>query len=224
MLTSIQKTLFKHQDKKYKMFSEKLIKTKYPIIGVRSPKLKELSKKFIENDTPLQNYKDKYHEEIILHGYAIGFCKIDIEKKIILIDKYIPIIDNWASCDSFVASLKFIKKNQEIYYNYIKKYLKSNKEFIQRYALVCLLNHYVQNKKYLNEILKIIKNEKYNGYYSKMAGAWLLSYCLIFHYDETFKYITSNKIDEFVYKKGIQKAVESYRVSNSQKKKLRTLY
>lgn len=224
MLSSIQKELFKMQDKDYQVFSKRLIKTKYPIIGVRMPAVKNYSKKLIAEETPLDKYKDKYHEEILLHGYAIGKSKIDVEEKAKLIDKYIPVFDNWASCDSFIMSLKFIPKNKEFYYKYIKKYLKSNKEFIQRFALVCLLDYYVQDKKYLDDIFNIIKTEKYKGYYSKMAGAWLLSYCLIFYYEEAYKFITTTKLDDFVYKKGIQKAIDSYRVSSARKKKLRTLY
>lgn len=224
MLSSIQKQLFKYQDKEYKVFSEKLIKTKYPIIGVRMPIVKNYSKQLILQNTPLSAYKDKYHEEILLHGFAIGKSKIDPEDKIKLINKYIPVFDNWASCDSFIMSLKFINKNKELFYKYIIKCLKSNKEFIQRFGLVCLLDYYVQDKDYLNDIFKIIKTEKYNGYYSKMAGAWLLSYCLIFYYEESYNFIATNKIDEFVYKKGIQKAIDSYRVSKSRKKKLRSLY
>lgn len=212
------------QDKEYQVFSKRLIKTKYPIIGVRMPAVKNYSKKLIAEGTSLDKYKDSYHEEILLHGFAIGKCKIDVEEKAKLIDKYIHIFDNWASCDSFIMSLKFIPKNKEFYYKYIKKYLKSNKEFIQRFALVCLLDYYVQDKVYLNDIFKIIKNEKYKGYYSKMAGAWLLSYCLIFYYKEAYKFITTTKLDDFVYKKGIQKAIDSYRVSATRKKKLRTLY
>lgn len=224
MLSSIQKELFKLQDKEYQVFSKRLIKTKYPIIGVRMPAVKNYSKKLIAEETPLAKYKDKYHEEILLHGYAIAKSKTDIEEKCKLIDKYIPIFDNWASCDSFIMSLKFIPKNKEYYYKYLKKYLKSNKEFIQRFALVCLLDYYVQDKDYLDDILKIIKTEKYKGYYSKMAGAWLLSYCLIFYYDKSYDFITTTKIDDFVYKKGIQKTIDSFRVSKSRKKILRTLY
>lgn len=224
MLTSIQKELFKKQDKDYQVFSKRLIKTSYPIIGVRAPLLKNYSKQLIADNTPLDKYKDKYHEEIILHGYAISKAKIDINEKIKLIDKYIPILDNWASCDSFIMSLKFIPKNKEIFYKQIKKYLKSNKEFIQRFAMVCLLDYYVQDKEYLDDIFKVLKTEKYNGYYSKMAGAWLLSYCLIFYYEETYEFITTTKLDEFVYKKGIQKTIDSFRVSDARKKKLRTLY
>lgn len=224
MLTSIQKKLFSYQDNEYKAFSQKLIKTKYPIIGVRTPIIKNISKELINKNTPLEKYKDKYHEEILLHGYAIGNINVDYKQRLILIKKYLNVIDNWASCDQFTMSLKFIKKNKKEYYKEIQKHLKSNKEFIQRYALVCLLDYYVQDHDYLDNILKIITREKYNGYYSKMAGAWLLSYCFIFFFNETFEYVSSHKIDEFVIKKAAQKAVESYRVSKVRKIKLHTLY
>ena len=51
-----------------------------------------------------------------------------------------------------------------------------------------------------------------------MANAWLLSYMFINYFDDTIKFIKTNKIDEWTLKKGISKAIESYKVSDDNKK------
>ena len=222
MLSKIQSELFRLQDIKYRDFSKKIITdTKREIIGVRLPDLRKYAKELAKQEH-LNDFKDKYYEEVLLHGLYIAEYRCSYEEKIKLIDDFLPQIDSWGILDSFTASLKFIRKNRDDYFKYLKKYLKST-EFIQRYALVCLLDHYIQDDKYMSEILKIIKNTKYDGYYSKMAGAWLLSFMFIKYYDETVEYVLNNKIDDFVYKKGIQKALESYRLDNKQKDYLRSI-
>ena len=222
MLSKIQRELFNLQDKKYQEFSKKIITdTNYEIIGIRLPILRKYAKK-IAKVNHLNDFKNKYYEEVLLHGLYISNYDCSYQEKVKLIDNYIPLIDSWGICDSFVASLKFIKKNKDDYYKYLKQYLKST-EFIQRYALVCLLDHYLDDNNYLDDIYKIIKNTRYKGYYSKMAAAWLLSYLFINDFDNCYKYVLDNNLDEFVHKKGIQKAIESYRLSDLHKNKLRKI-
>ena len=132
-----------------------------------------------------------------------------------------PLIDNWGICDSFVSSLKDIKKHKDIYYKQVRKYLNSNKEYYQRFGLVVLLDYYM-DEKYLSDLFEIIRKEKFNGYYSKMAGAWLLSYLFINYFDQTLDFISNNKIDEFVLKKGIQKTLDSHRVAKNEKERIKS--
>ena len=115
-----------------------------------------------------------------------------------------------------------IKKHKEEYYPYVLKYLASDKEFIQRYGLVVLLDYSIEDK-YLDELYRIIKEERYNGYYSMMAGAWLLSYLFMFYFDRTVEYVKNTQLNDFVRKKGIRKALDSYRLSDEQKLLLRSL-
>ena len=221
MISQIHQHLLDMKDEKYREFHIKLVSSKYPIIGIRIPNIRNYAKKLLKDDKkPV--FKDYYYEEVLLHGIYIAGLKCGFSEKIKLIDDYIVLIDNWGICDSFVSSLKDIKKHREEYYPYVKKYLKSKEEFIQRYALVVLLNHYMVDE-YRDDILNIIKNQKYKEYYSKMAGAWLLSYMFMFYFEETIDYLNNNIIDDFVYKKGIQKALESYRLNKEQKKLLSSL-
>ena len=222
MLSKIQSDLLKMQDRKYHDFHIKLVKdTKYEIIGIQVPRLRKYARDLLKTkDKPV--FKDRYYEEVMVEGFYLAGIKETFIEKIKRIDKFIYKIDNWGICDSFTSSLKIIKKNREEYFPYIKKYLKSDKEFIQRYALVCLLNHYVVSQ-YYEDIYNILLNTNYHGYYSKMAGAWLLSYMFMFNYDETLKFVTNKKIDEFIYSVGIQKALDSYRLDRNKKDQLRKI-
>jgi 3-methyladenine DNA glycosylase AlkD len=105
----------------------------------------------------------------------------------------------------------------------LKEYLNSQNEFDVRFALVMLLNYFLIDE-YIDEIFKIINNVTLDKYYVKMANAWLISYCAIKYYDKTYKFLKDNlKIDKWTYNKGIQKSVESYRITKEQKKALRKL-
>ena len=210
------------KDEKYLDFNSKLInQNDYPVIGIRVPQLRDYARKLMKDNT-MPSFKDKYHEEVLVHGFCIALYKCDFKEKIELIDDYLPLINTWDICDGFVSSLKDIKKNKETYYPYIEKYLYTDKEFYQRYGFVVLMDYYLEEK-YLKDIFKYLKKVKYNGYYSKMGAAWLLSYCFIRYYDETISYINKNKLDEFVLNKGIQKALESYRIDDYKKDELRKI-
>ena len=191
------------------------------MIGIRLPEIKKYAKQLMKENA-IPEFQDKYYEEVLLHGLCIGAYKCDFSEKITLIEQFLPLINDWSICDSFVPSLKDIAKHKDEYLKYIKKYLKTDEEFYQRFGFVVLLAYY-KDEKYLKEIFRSIKVTKYNGYYAKMASAWLVSYMFMFFFDETVNFVKENKIDEFVLYKGIQKAIDSYRVSAEHKDELRKL-
>ena len=210
------------KDEKYREFQSGLIPvTRYPLIGVRMPQIRSLSKELLKSDWQVQ-LKDEYFEEVLLRGLCIGGCHFDWEKKKQMIEDYLPFIDNWAICDTFVSSLKEIRRHREDYFPFLQRCLLSDEEFLQRYALVVLLDHYLTDE-YIDRLYTILKTQEFHGYYSKMAAAWLLSYLFIQYFDRTLEYVKNNTIDEFVYKKGIQKALDSYRLDQDQKKVLKEL-
>ena len=222
MVSKIQQQLLPMKDEEYRDFHLRIVgDTKYEIIGIRLPKIRQLTKQLLKEKQDIV-FEDHYYEEVLLHGLFIAGYKCPFDEKITMIERFLPLIDNWAICDSFVSSLKEIRKHSDEYYPFILKYLDSEEEFIQRYALVVLLNFYIDDS-YLNELYRIIREEKYNGYYSLMAGAWLLSYLFMFYFDETLIFIKENTLDDFIMKKGIRKALDSYRLNLKQKEILRSL-
>ena len=196
------------------------------VLGIKIPTLRKYAKSLSKNyslDYLLLNINENYHDEILLKGILIGLYPLsfnDLEK---YLNYYLPKINTWDLCDSFVSSLKITKKYLKEVYLLLEKYLKSKEEFIVRFALVMLINYYL-NDDYINKIYKIINNVKLDKYYVKMANAWLISYLLIKYYDKTYLFLkNNNQLDKWTYNKGIQKALESFRLNSKQKERLKLL-
>ena len=213
-------------DSKYKEFHSGLCPNTENILGVRVPVLrnyaKEISKQY-EIEVLLKNIDNEYYEEVLLQGMLIGLSKEkDIEKILGYIKEFIPKIDNWAICDGFCAGLKITKKNKEIMREFIKPYLNSSKEFEIRFGIVMILDYYIEEK-YLEENFKIFEHVKNEEYYVQMAIAWAISICLIKYFDKTIDYLKISKLDKFTYNKSLQKGIESFRISEENKKNLRNM-
>lgn len=221
---NIKEDLIKLVDDKYKEFHSNLCPGTNNILGVRVPVLRDYAKKISENNNLEELLKlidNEYYEEIMLQGMLIGLEKnISFKKLERYINAFVPKIDNWAICDNFCAGLKITKQYKKEMYELIKKYLKANNEFEIRFAVVMLLDYYVEEK-YLKENFEMFNKIKSDKYYVKMAVAWAISICLIKYYDETFEYLKNNKsLDTWTYNKAIQKAIESYRITNECKQEL----
>ena len=226
MKQEIKKKLFELSDQKYKEFHGGLCPGTENIIGVRVPVLRKYAEElFKEQDwkQTIEEIDNEYYEEIMLQGMLIGQAKKEEINTILkYVEKYVPKIDNWAICDIFCAGLKITKKYKKEMWNFIQKYLKSDKEFEIRFAIVMILDYYIDDE-YLKENFKIFDNIKHEGYYVKMAVAWAISICLIKYYGDTVEYLKKSKIDNWTYNKAIQKAIESYRIPDEKKQELRKM-
>lgn len=226
MELNIEKELFDMQDKKYQEFQKKLCPGTESIIGIRIPILrnygKELLKKYNFKDI-MECINDNYYEEIMLQGMLIGGAKENFDVIISYIQEFIPKIDNWAVCDTFCTGLKITKNNKDEMWLFLQKYLKSKKEFEVRFGVVMILDYFI-DEEHLEENFKIFNNIKVDRYYVQMAVAWAISICLIKYYDRTVKYLQEEAdLDNFTYNKSIQKAIESYRITDEQKEFLRSM-
>jgi len=222
----VKERIYEISDYKYKQFHSKLCPEITNIVGVRIPILreyaKELNSQYQLNDL-LESIDDELYEEIMLQGILIGLNKNkNLDEILEYIEKFVPKIDNWAVCDTFCAGLKITKKYKEIMWEFIQKYLKSNKEFEIRFGTVMVLDYYIE-KDYLEKIFEIFNQIENDKYYVKMAIAWAISICLIKYFDEKINYLGTAKLDKWTYNKAIQKAIESYRISQENKKILRTI-
>lgn len=214
-MIDIRKELFSLRDDKYKEFQGKLLLNVDNFIGVRVPLVRNLLRRMSEPEKIeyIDNYKCEYLEEYLLKGLIISSLR-DFNEVIKYLDYFIPLIDNWEVCDTFVLSLKIINKNKDTFYSYIKKYLQSNKEFEKRFTLVVLLNYYVEDK-YIDDIVDIILNVKCNYYYDKMAKAWLIQVCYIKYRDKILNVI--NQIDNDIYVIAKRKILDSKKISRQDK-------
>lgn len=215
--------LFSMRDLKYREFHSSLCPNTDNIIGVRTPDLKKFAKELYKEDpNVLTKIGDKYYEEVMLQGLIIALSTENVDKKLEMIENFVKKIDSWAVCDIFCSSIKIKKNEKEIYFNFLKKYYKSKKEFEVRFLLVMLLDHYLEEE-YLDKVFNIIKSINVDKYYVNMAIAWLLSICYIKYPKETLNRLDSLNLNDWTYNKAIQKIIESRRVSDKDKDNLRKL-
>ena len=214
--------LFKSQDKEYREFQSKLIPNinKERIIGVRTPLLRQLSKKIIKEN----NYSDflndlphKYFDENQIHAFIISEIK-DYDECLFEFNKFLPYIDNWATCDQ--SSPKIFLKNSDKLINEIKRWIKSKDTYTIRFGIGMLMRIYLDDN-FKPEYLKMVSNIKSDEYYVNMMIAWFFATALAKQYDSTIEYIKNYKLDKWVHNKIIQKSIESYRISKEKKEYLK---
>lgn len=224
MIQDIRKELFSLADEKYKEFHGGLCPGVNNIIGVRVPALRSLAKKIIKEDWRkyLKEAEDQYYEEVMLQGMVIGLAKMDIEERLTYLAGFIPKIDNWAVCDVTCAGLKSTAKNLKKVWEFLQKYLNSDKEFEVRFAVVMILDYYIQEE-YIYRVFEKLDSVHHEAYYVKMAVAWAVSICYIKYPEKTYSYLESCKLDNFTFNKAIQKIRESYRVPKEDKENLKKM-
>ncbi|MNP23535.1 DNA alkylation repair enzyme [compost metagenome] len=168
----------------------------------------------------MEHAETDYFEEVMLQGMVLGYVKTDLEEILSYIADFIPRIDNWSVCDSFCTGLKFTVKNKERVWEFIMPYLSSDKEYEIRFAVVMLLNFFIEET-YISRILPLLDKVSHEGYYVKMAVSWALSICYVKLPEPTMSYLRNNSLDDFTYNKALQKITESYRVDPEKKKWIR---
>lgn len=218
------KELYSLQDLKYKEFNSKIVVADN-LIGVRTPELKRLAKIIARSDYDkfINENKHEYYEDSFVHGLVLGYLKLDYDELIKYIDDFLPHIDSWAICDSTVANLKTLKKNitKDKCFNKMKEYIKSPEPFTSRFGYMVLLDYFIEEK-YMDDIFDLCKDYQ-DHYYVKMAIAFLISVCYVKQKGRTLTFLKNNKLDDWTYNKSIQKILESSRVSNEDKKMLRSM-
>ena len=223
-MNSIKEDLFKLQDKKYRDFQAKLFKTisKDTIIGIRTPDVRSYAKKLIKDDNYsqfLEELPHEYFDENQLHAFIISEIK-DYDECLSYINKFLPYVDNWATCDQM--SPKVFKKNHAKLLNQIKTWLKSKETYTIRFGIGMLMQYYLDDEFKL-EYSEMIANIKSIEYYVNMMRAWFFATALAKQYKETITFIEKEKLDTWTHNKTIQKAIESYRIKEEQKEYLKTL-
>lgn len=220
----ILKKLISLKDDKYKEFTSKLIPNISPdrIIGIQTPKLRSLAKEYINAegaDEYLSTLPHKYLEENSLHAYIIESIK-DYDKCVSEVDRFLPYIDNWGTCDTLRP--KVFKKHTDKLYLEIKRWICSCNTYVVRYGIGMLMTHYL-DEYFQVEHLDMVSQIHSDEYYVKMMIAWYFATALAKQYDSTISYLEEKKLDKWTHNKTIQKAVESFRISDTLKEYLKSL-
>ncbi len=221
---SILDLLKENGDPKLIEFNTRLKSNVSQDYGVKVPVLRKIAKTIIKEDPDafLHLAKDDTQEEIMLQGMIISLSKFPFDKKLFLTEQYLDKITNWALCDIFCGDFKPKKDQLETLYEFMLPYLDSKEEFKCRFAVVMLMNYYIDDK-YIDLVLNHLTSIRHEGYYVKMAVAWALSKIYVSYPDKTIKILKEGKLDVFTHNKAIQKMVESYRISLEDKAKLKEL-
>lgn len=220
----VQDSLFQLADEEYKNFHSRLMPTVNPdlIIGVRVPALRKFAKAFGKTRLAkefINILPHKYYEENNLHGFLIEQTR-DFELCIEALDKFLPYVDNWATCD--MTSPKVLGKNTEKLLIKINEWIKSEKTYTVRYSIGMLMRHYLDDN-FKIEYLDLVSGVKSDEYYINMMIAWYFATALAKQWESTLPYIENKVLDVWVHNKAIQKAVESNRITGEQKAYLKTL-
>lgn len=221
-MEEIQKHLFELQDMAYRDFHSRLMPDidKETIIGIRVPELRkyvksiagtELSEKFIKE------LPHHYYEENNLHMMLITRIK-DYDKCLSEVERFLPYIDNWATCD-FPAPKCFENHKEELL-PVIKRWIASGETYTIRYGIGMLMRLYL-DADFDPEYVKLVAEVKSDEYYVNMMIAWYMATALAKQWDAVIPYIEEHRMSDWVHRKTIQKAVESYRITDEQKRYLK---
>ena len=214
--------LFKYQDLKYKDFQSKLLPTVSPekIIGVRTPVIRKIAKEISGSKKAsnlLNQLSHKYYEENNLHAFLLESIK-DFDLCVKEVNRFLPNVDNWATCDGMRP--KCFAKNTDKLLLEVKNWLKSDHTYTVRYAIGMLMAHYL-DAGFDESYLKMVSSVKSDEYYVNMMIAWYFATALAKQWESAVVYIEQKRLPVWVHNKTIQKAVESYRITDEQKIYLR---
>ena len=216
--------LLKVKDDKYKVFQAKLVPNidEDTILGVKTPEMRNIAKEIFKSgkkDEFLKELPHKYYEENLVHFFIISMIK-DFDECIREVEAFLPYVDCWPVSDQ--ATPGIFKKNHQKLLPYIKKWIRSKHLYTSRFGIRMLMNEFL-GAEFKDEYPALVASVKSDEYYLKMMVAWYFATALAKNYDETIKYIEERKLDDWVLKKTIQKAVESFRVTDEHKEYLKSL-
>ena len=234
------KRLLENQDLKYRDFHASLLPNidKKSIIGVRVPTMRKIAKEFVTSATPaeldkfLNKLPHKYFEENQVHLFVVERIK-DREECLHRIEQFLPYIDNWAVCDG--KSPKALLKDEAQFLERIQAWIKSNHPYTVRFGVNMLMNYFLDerfDKRFLKWVAGIdesLFNDDGRAecptdrYYVQMEIAWYFATALAKQWDAAFPYLKGRRLSPWIHAKTIQKACESYRISDAQKETLRKL-
>ena len=220
----IRARLFSLQDTAYRDFQVKLIPgmDAQKEIGVRTPELRKLAKELAKREDIRDFLKDLphgYFDENQVHAFILSEEK-DFEKCMDELELFLPYVDNWATCDQM--SPKVSRKHRKELLDAIRRWIESDHPYTVRFAIKMLMEHFLDEDfdPIYPEMVAEVRSEEY---YIRMMIAWYFATALAKQYEAVLPYLEQKKLDVWTHNKTIQKAVESYRITEEQKIYLKSL-
>ena len=208
---------------KYRDFQSKLVPNipKETILGVKTPDMRRIAKEIKgtkEAEEFLTELPHKYYEENLVHFFLIAMIR-DFDECVKAVETFLPYVDCWPVCDQ--SSPKVFTKDHDKLLPLIKKWISSEHVYSVRFGLRMLMNEFL-GEDFSPEYLECAAAVKGQDYYIKMMVAWYFATALAKQYDDSVVYIEERRLEPWTHKKAIQKAIESFRVSDEHKEYLKT--
>ena len=223
-MTEIQKTLFAMQEVAYGDFAAKLLPTvaRERVIGVRLPLVRGLAKQIKGTEQAAEFMRalpHYYMEENHLHAYLIGMMR-DVDACYAALDVFLPHVDNWSVCDSLRPAA--IATDPARLLCRVEQYLCAEHPYTVRFGIEMLMAYCLDERFSPDHPARVavVHSEEY---YVNMMIAWYFATALAKQWDATICYIEDRRLSPWVHAKTIQKAVESYRVTDAHKSYLKSL-
>lgn len=220
----IRKELKELRDENYRNFQAKLVPTigADTILGVRTPAVRKYASELVKQEEEkefLEDLPHVYYDENVLHGCILSMGK-DYDTTLDQVEKFLPYVDNWAVCD--LLSPKVLKKRPQELLVSVRKWLESDHPYTVRFGMGILMSFYLDElfEPQYPEWVAQVRSEEY---YVKMMAAWYFATALARQYEVVLPFLEQKRLDSWTHNKAIQKAVESYRITQEQKTYLRTL-
>lgn len=225
-MKKITEKILELQDMEYREFTARQIPDidKKRIVGVRLPQLRTLAKEIVregKGDAVLTELPHYYTDENNLHALVLAELK-DYDRTVAELDRFLPYVDNWATCDSMKPKTFKRNENKEKLLSDIRRWINTDKPFTIRFAISMLMTHFLDND-FREEYLDWVAAVDNEHYYVRMMVAWYFATALAKQYDATLPYLMARRLKKWTHNKAIQKAIESLRITQEQKQLLRTL-
>lgn len=221
---TVYERLIACSDEQYKEFQSKLVPNipKETVLGVRTPDMRRIAKEIRgteEAEGFLAELPHKFYEENLVHFFLIAMIK-DFDQCVQAVETFLPYVDCWPVCDQ--STPKVFAKNHEKLLPLIRKWMDSDHVYTARFGIRMLMNEFL-GEDFQPEYLAWVAGVQGEDYYIKMMVAWYFATALAKQYDESVVYIEEHRLEPWTHKKAIQKAVESYRVTEAHKEYLKML-
>lgn len=238
----LRRRLLELAEPQYRTFVGKFLPDADRVLGVRVPAIRTLAREIARscgadflnavlfdaatgasserNACRLESY-----EERIAVGLVVAETEIDFDARLDAIAAFVPLIDSWAVCDVFSASLKIPKSRRDEFWDLLESCAASERPYEVRFAAVGTLTHFLE-KTYVGAVFERanrIAARRLGEYYVDMSLAWLVAEAFVRFPDATFNFLRNNDFDDFTFNKALQKISESRRVDDETKAEIRRL-
>lgn len=202
----------------YAAFNKRIVNTNMPVIGVRVPDLRRLARKLAPDMSAadiskLLTAKNESFDYVLLCGLLITHARLDDQMAINLTKQYLPCVDSWAHIDIFVEKKR--RFAGEVWWDFALECLLSEAEFTVRYGVIALMTNFLDEAR-IDQVFAVLRRIKHDGYYVKMALAWLYATTAVHFFDLTLAELENEHIDAWTRNKAYQKMRESRRFTPEQ--------